>query len=66
MSLLPDGEELRRAMRLVSEHLQDDPDQPLGPLVQQAIFTCNLSPRDSEALIEFYRQAKERQSRTTG
>ena len=57
--LLPDGEDLRRAVKWVSSHLQDDPGQPAGPLVQKAIFTFDLSPRDAEFLIGFFRERKE-------
>jgi hypothetical protein len=57
--LLPDGEDLRRAVKWVSGNLQEDPGQPVQPLVQQAIFKFDLSPRDAEFLIGFYRQRKE-------
>ena len=56
--LLPSGEELRRAVRWISEHLKDDPGQPVQPLVQKAIFTFNLSPKGSEFLIDFYRKGE--------
>jgi hypothetical protein len=55
--LLPDGDDIRRAVKWVSGHLQEDPDQPVGPLVREAIFKFDLSPRDSEFLVDFYRQA---------
>ena len=61
-NILPEGEELHRAIKWISGNLQDDADQPLGPLVQQAIFKFNLSPKDSEFLIDFYRKAKEARS----
>lgn len=57
-NLLPDGEELKRAIKWVSGNLQDDSAQPLSPLVQQAIFKFDLSPRDAEYLLNFYRKAK--------
>ena len=58
--LLPDGEELRRAVRWVSGNLQEDPEQPVQPLVQEAIFKFDLSPRDGEFLIGFFsRRTKE-------
>lgn len=57
--LLPDGEDIRRAVKWVSGNLQENPDQPIQPLVQEAIFKFDLSPRDAEFLIGFYRQAKE-------
>jgi hypothetical protein len=55
--LLPEGEELRRAVKWVSDNLQENRDQPVQPLVQQATFKFNLSPRDAEFLIGFYRKA---------
>jgi hypothetical protein len=57
--LLPDGEDLRRAVKWVSGNLQEDAGQPVQPLVQQAIFKFDLSPRDAEFLIMFYSQRKE-------
>ncbi len=57
--LLPEGEDLGRAIKWVSGNLQDNPDQPVQPLVQEAIFKFDLSPRDGEFLIRFYSQKKE-------
>ena len=54
--LLPEGEELRRAVKWVSAHIQESPDLPLHKLVQEAIFKYNLSPKDSEFLMRFYRK----------
>jgi hypothetical protein len=58
-NLLPDGEDIRRAVKWVSGNLQEDSGQPVGPLVQEAIFKFDLSPRDAEFLIGFYSQRKE-------
>ncbi len=52
--LLPDGEDLRRAVKWISGNLQEDPDQKVMPLVQEAIFKFDLSPRDADFLIGFY------------
>ncbi len=54
--LLPEGEELRRAVKWVSANLQDDPGQPVQPLVREAIFKFDLSPREAELLIGLYRR----------
>ncbi len=56
---LPEGEDLRRAVRWVSGGLQDSPGRPVQPLVQEAIFKFDLSPKDAEFLIGFFRQRKE-------
>ncbi|BCR05309.1 hypothetical protein DESUT3_23780 [Desulfuromonas versatilis] len=57
--LLPDGDEVRRAVKWVSDNLQDEPGQPVSPLVQKAIFKFNLSPRDADFLIHFFSQRKD-------
>lgn len=54
--LLPEGEDLRRAVRWISDSLQDDPDRSVQPLVQEAIFKFNLSPRDADFLIGFFKE----------
>ena len=58
--LLPDGEDLRRAVKWVSGNLQDNPDQPVQPLVREAIFKFDLSPKDGEFLIGFFRPLKKK------
>ena len=52
--LLPEGEELRRAVKWISGNLQENPGQPVQSLVHKAIFKFDLSPRDAEFLIGFY------------
>jgi hypothetical protein len=58
-ALLPDGEDLRRAVKWISGNLQEYPDRPVQPLVQEAIFKFDLSPRDAEFLIGFFRQREQ-------
>ncbi len=53
--LLPEGEDLRRAVRWVSGRLQDEPGRPAGGLVQEAIFKFDLSPKEAEFLIGLFR-----------
>jgi hypothetical protein len=51
---LPEGEDLRRAVKWISAGLQDDPNQKIMPLIEQAIFKYDLAPKDAEFLINFY------------
>jgi hypothetical protein len=55
--LLPDGEDIRRAVKWVSGNLRDNPGQPVQTFVREAIFRFDLSPRDAEFLIDFFSQA---------
>jgi hypothetical protein len=57
-TVLPEGEDLRRAVKWVSAHLQEEPGRPVPPLVQEAIFKFDLSPRDADFLLGFYSKKK--------
>ncbi len=57
--LLPDGEDVRRAVKWVSGNIQENPGQSVQPLVQEAIFKFDLSPRDAEFLIGFFSGRRE-------
>ena len=56
---LPEGEDLRRAVRWMSSRLQDRPGPPVQTLVKEAIFKFDLSPKDAEFLIGFFSRRKE-------
>ena len=57
--LLPEGEDIRRAVKWVSSNLQENPGQPVQPLVHEAIFKFDLSPKDADFLIGFYSHIKQ-------
>ncbi len=57
--LLPEGEELRRAVKWVSRNLKEHPDRSAMTFVQEAIFKFDLSPLDAEFLMGFFSQRKE-------
>ena len=54
MSILPEGELLRRAVRWISEELQEKKDANLAKLIDEACVKFDLSPTDSEFLIRFF------------
>ena len=66
MSVHPEGESLRRAVRWISGHLAEDAEQPLPPLVDSATLRFDLTPRESEYLYAFYRNAKASAADDTG
>lgn len=55
---LPEGEALRRAVRWISPQLEESETQPVMPLVNEATLRFDLTPRQSEYLIEFFRDAR--------
>jgi hypothetical protein len=57
---LPRGEKLRRSVRFVSERLKEEDPPPLAALVNDATLRFDLTPKESEYLIRFYRDAGHR------
>ena len=57
--ILPEGEDLRRAIKWISGSLQENPVKSILQLVQEATFKFDLSPKDADFLIDFFRQRKE-------
>ncbi len=55
---LPEGEDLRRAVRWISDALQDHPRDSIHKLIEKAIFKFDLSPKDAEFLVGFFRRRK--------
>ena len=50
MSIIPQGEDIRKAVKWISEMRQDEPDTPVQRWVEQACLKFNLSPMDAEYL----------------
>jgi hypothetical protein len=57
--ILPEGEDLRRAVKWISGNLQEGADKTIHKLVQEATFKFDLSPKDAEFLMNFFSQRKE-------
>jgi len=55
--ILPRGEKLRRAVRWISGRREEEPQVPLGALISDATLRFDLTPRESELLLAFYRGA---------
>ena len=58
MSILPEGEQLRRAVRWISEIRQETPDASLPKLINEACVKFDLSPADTEFLSRFFAEEK--------
>ena len=56
--VMPKGENVRRAVRWISDNLRENANQSLKKLINDAILRFDLSPGDSEFLINFYKENK--------
>jgi hypothetical protein len=56
MSLQPQGEALRNAVKFISEEKQANPESSLGLLLQKACMKFDLTPKDAGFLEQFYKE----------
>ena len=50
----PKGERVRKAIKWISEILQEDEGRAIGELIQEASGVFNLSPKEEGFLSDFY------------
>jgi len=50
MSIQPDGEEIRKAVKWVSEERKYNPDKTINTLVEEACLKFDLSPKEADFL----------------
>jgi hypothetical protein len=57
-TILPQGEDLRKAVKWISEERQSSPAKKLTKLVEAACVKFDLSPADGEFLFKFFKEQK--------
>ena len=55
MTVIPENEQLKRAVKWISEQLRKDENQRKAELINQATLRFDLSPKQAEFLINFYK-----------
>ncbi len=55
-TVMPEGEALRRAVKWISDEINDNPDKSVQKLVNEAVARFALSPKDTEFLMSFYKK----------
>ena len=58
MGIQPEGEDLRNAVKWISEERLTDPAQSAADLAAKAAIRFNLSPKDSEFLLRLVTEEK--------
>lgn len=53
MSILPEGEQLRRAVKWISDERVENPGADLSKLVGKASLKFDLPPKEAEFLLHF-------------
>ena len=55
-AVMPTGDDIRRAVKWISDNLETNPEQTRMKLIEQAVFKFDLSPLDTEFLMNFFRK----------
>jgi hypothetical protein len=58
MSILPQGEKLRKAVKWISDKKQYESETDLNKLIQQAGLKFNLSPKEEAYLERFIKECE--------
>ena len=58
-TVLPKGEKIRRAVKWISGERLEDENKEILLLIQKASYKFNLSPKEEEFLVSFYREGKD-------
>lgn len=54
-TVIPEGENIKRAIKWVSINFEENENQSIMQLVEKAVFKFDLSPKDAEFLASFFR-----------
>jgi len=54
MTVIPENEQLKRAVKWISEQLREDENQRKAELINKATLRFDLSPKQADFLINFY------------
>jgi hypothetical protein len=55
-TLMPQGEDIRRAVKWISASSEASPEKSRIKLIEEAVFKFDLSPLDTEFLMNFFRK----------
>ncbi|MBN1473765.1 MAG: hypothetical protein JW914_04045 [Syntrophaceae bacterium] len=52
--IMPDGEEIKQAIKWISAQLEEKNNEPLTMLIEDAVFKFDLSPKEADFLTRFF------------
>ena len=55
-NIMPEAEHVQKAIKWISANLEENGNQPLPSLIDKAVFKFDLSPKDTEFLMNFFRE----------
>ncbi len=61
MSILPEGEQLRKAIRWISAQRTENPEIAMSELIGNACLRFDLSPKDADLVVRFFAEQTEQE-----
>jgi len=58
-TIQPKGEKIRQALKWISSERLEDENRSIPALIQDAALRFNLSPKEEEFLISFYKEEEQ-------
>jgi hypothetical protein len=58
MSILPEGEQMRKAVKWISDYRIENPETSLFTLIDEACIKFDLSPKDAEVIAHLFAEEK--------
>jgi hypothetical protein len=59
-TIMPEAEHVQKAIKWISTNLEENDKQSMSSLIDKAVFKFDLSPKDTEFLMNFFRERKSR------
>ncbi|MFZ1035641.1 MAG: hypothetical protein ACLPSL_07480 [Smithella sp.] len=53
-TIMPESEHVQKAIKWISTNIEEKDAEPLKTLIEKAILKFDLSPKDSEFLMNFF------------
>jgi len=57
-TIMPEAENVQKSIKWISANMEENCNQPLHKLIESAVFKFDLSPKDTEFLMGFFRNHK--------
>ena len=55
-TIMPEGERVRQAVKFISSERMQDEKKSMRKLIEEASLKFNLSPKEEQDLVNFYRE----------
>lgn len=59
-TIIPEGDDLRKAVKWISDERKDNPDKKIMDLVESAALRFDLSPKESDSLIRLLKEDQDK------